>query len=112
MLFALALPLAGCGTTPSCEPATMSIVPASVMLSHTATPPANQQQFIEEYVAEAQPGCSAAVPAIEVAGPLTSSDPIDVSVSSEGVASCLNATNGLVTLSSTLTKKTATITCQ
>ncbi|SNT08465.1 hypothetical protein SAMN05421770_10492 [Granulicella rosea] len=107
----LALALTGCGNAPAgssgCIPAVLLINPTTATADHLAAAPGNQQQFYEAYG-----GGTCAIPQIAVEGPLTSSDPIHVTVDDTGLATCVGATSGAVTLSSARTTATAQLTCK
>ena len=78
--------------SPSCK-ADPVVLPATATADHTASPPGNQVQF--SAVVKNQSG-SCAVPAIVVANPWTTSDPVNIIISNEpataGVATCLKPT--------------------
>jgi hypothetical protein len=101
----------------------LSLNPVAATADHTAEPPGNQQQFVSTAAPTAPPGC--ALPEwILLAHPSwTSSDPVNISISSandttNGTAVCKGATNGAATLTATFvfdgttSKATATLTCK
>jgi len=99
---------AGAGGTSGCTiTTTLAVGPASGTADHSAAAPGNQQKFTAtELSSSITPGC--AVPAVVpiVYPAWTSSDPIDVTVSSaadstNGLATCVNATLAPVTLTAT-----------
>jgi hypothetical protein len=101
--------LAGCGVAPK-EPCTLTLVmnPAVATADHRAAAPGNSVQFDVGYAA--QPGCAA--PEIVYLPTMTTSDPLDVSLPSPGVATCVGATNGAATLTDTRSRATALLTCK
>jgi hypothetical protein len=97
---------AGAASTPCTSTEVMS--PAAASADHAATAPANSVQF--SVGAAAQPGC--AVSALVYLPTLTTSDPVNVSVATQGIATCIGATDGPVTLTDTRSKATSKLTCQ
>ena len=119
-VFLAGLGLLGCGTAaPNCDSQLVfAVSPATGTADHAAKAPGNQQQFqdVGSYRA-AKPGC--AVPALAVLqqADWTVSDPVNVSISSakdgtNGLATCLGATPGPVTVTASGVATTATLTCQ
>lgn len=103
----------------------MNISPASATANHTQSAPANQVKFAATVSPTASPGC--AVPNwVTTATPTwTNPDPKNISIdnssdtSTNGLATCLGATNGAVTLTANYTlgtsapvTQTATLTCR
>ena len=122
--------LCGCGTqnNPCVEGMDFRVVPAAGTASHLSAAPGNQVKF----TATSQPyvisGSGCALPQIvaSVQATWTTSDAKNVSISSaagatNGLATCLGATSGAVTITATNTLNmpkttptmaTATLTCQ
>jgi len=108
-LVGLAGVLCGCaasGSTSCNDTLVFGVGPKSGTANHSAASPGNEQQFTATEALTAAPGC--AVPQfIELVYPAwTSSDPVDVTVSSargptNGLATCVNATLAPVTLTAT-----------
>ena len=96
------------------------IAPATGMADHAAAAPGNQQQFSITSMATAASGCPVSAVVTQVYGTWTSSDPINVAVSSahdatNGLATCLGATAGPVSLNfqfASTEKGTVTLTCK
>jgi hypothetical protein len=99
--------------------------PQAAVSDHTATAPGNQQQFSATTREVDQAGCNAVLPQfIAVVHPIwTVSDPLHVTVSSaddatNGLATCLGATNGAAMLTAAFgsgtnqTTATASILCK
>jgi hypothetical protein len=112
--------LAGCGSQSSmnCTPSfTLSAAPATdpvVEPNHTDPPPGNQEQFIAALFPTAT-GSGCAVPQVveKVAANWTVSDPVHVTISSannatNGVATCIGATSGPVTVTASYTQNSVT----
>lgn len=127
--------LAGCGSGPGSSGLTpkeecpaayeLEISPASATANHSAAPPGNQQKFTAVWpnIFATQNGCVESALEALVYPQWTSSDPLNVSVSSasdatNGTATCTGSTSGAVTLSATYTMGdvtktgTAMLTCQ
>ena len=120
LLTTLALLLSSCGTsvhdcTPT--PLVVTVSPASATADHTAAPPANQVQFAANVSGGTVPsGC--AVPAVAMQLQWAVADTTDVSFgSTNGLATCVNATSGTTTVTATARQGnaqgsgTATLTC-
>jgi hypothetical protein len=100
-----------------------STSPASATADHAAAPPGNQQQFTSGLAPTAPAGCPVPQWVARVDPAWSSSDPIDIQISSaddatNGTAVCLGPTDGAATLtatfvyaSQTLTSK-STLTCK
>ncbi len=118
--------LCGCAGSTVCSAGGSSVLvsPTAGTADHAAASPGNQQKFTAaETPPAAQPGCP--VPqVIEVLQPVwTSSDPLDVTISSaqdvtNGLATCVNATGATVVLTAkgmvggTAYSQVATLTCK
>lgn len=121
--------LTGCaGGSPNCTPTySFEVSPLTGTASHSAAAPGNQLKFTGSQLSSYPSGC--AEPAVAAATPLgyyawTVSDPLDVTISSaqdstNGLATCVNATAGAVTVTATdvtspttTLTKTASLTCQ
>ena len=123
------LPLAGCsaatGTDCNSAPLVYNITPASGTANHIAAAPGNQVKFTALESVNYPAGYDCPIPSFVFTpfGLFTSSDPINVTIDSSqgptnGVATCVGATNGPVTLTATSSTgtssltATATLTCQ
>jgi hypothetical protein len=106
-LTANAVLLAGCGVAPPCT-SVLAMNPAVATADHRAPAPGNSVQFDVGYSAKS----TCAVPEIVYLPPMTTSDPVDISLPSLGVAVCVGATNGAATLTDTRSKATALLTCE
>lgn len=76
------------------------------MADHTAAAPGNQQKFSATEAPTASPGCVVPLTIVLLTPAWTSSDPLDVTVSSapdqtNGLATCVNSTAAPVTLTAT-----------
>ena len=100
--------LCGCGVAP--QPCTSTLVMNSAVATadHRAAAPGNSVQFDVGYSAKS--GC--AVPQIVYLPTMTTSNAVDVLLLSPGVATCIGATNGAVTLRDVRSKATALLTCK
>ena len=125
LLAACSVLLAGCGAaSPNCTLTyVLSVSPATATADHAATPPGNQQKFYAALEPSAAPGCP--VPQnVGIAYPAwTNPAPLAISISSaqdqtNGLATCLKATTGAVTLTATVgtgltaQSKTVQLTCK
>ncbi len=102
----------------------MKVSPTSATADHTQASPANQVKFQATVAPTASPGCAVPNWIMTAAPTWTNPDPRDISIdsssdtSTNGVATCLGATNGAVTLTASFTlgtnapvTQTATLTC-
>ena len=117
--------LAGCGAaSPICNMTdVLEVSPATATADHSATPPGNQQQFSAVLAPTGPPGCPIPQVVLLVYPTWTNPAPLAISISSaqdktNGLATCLKATTGAVTLTATtgtgLTaqSKTVALTCK
>ena len=120
--------LCGCATAPgggSCTVTTvLAVSPASGTADHSAAAPGNQQKFSAvESFSSITSGCAVPLVVPVVYPAWTSSDPVDVTVSSaadstNGLATCVNAALAPVTLTAsvgtgaTAQAKTVTLACK
>jgi hypothetical protein len=117
--------LAGCGAaSPDCTLSyVLEVSPATATANHSAAPPGNQQQFRALSQPTAGPGCAIPAYGVEALPVWTNPDPLAISISSaqnqtNGLATCLTATDGAVTLTATVgtgqtaQTKTVSLTCQ
>jgi hypothetical protein len=116
----------GCGAaSPNCTlTPELGLSPASATANHAAAAPGNQQKFTaDEGFTTAQAGCGVPQIVALVYPAWTVSDPLDVTISSaqdqtNGLAKCVNATAGPVTLTATegigptALQKSVQLTCQ
>ena len=96
----------GCNIT-----SVLEVTPSSATADHSAAAPGNEERFVATERSTSIPGCPvpavAAITIVPVIYPAwTSSDPVDVTVSSapdatNGLATCVNATLTPVTLTAT-----------
>jgi hypothetical protein len=114
----------GCGNTPqSCDLTGLSISPSTATADHGVSAPGNHVQFVAGLVAKGQCAFGACVNCWGQTW--TVSDPVNVSISNDaldnGIATCLRATNGAVTITATAPVSgkstqtvtgTATLTCK
>lgn len=102
-----ALPAEGANTTPD----------------HSAAAPGNQEQFVADVGPVTGPGCATPAYVFLAKANWTVSDPVHVHISSapdatNGLATCVDATQGAATVTATFTQETftetanATITCK
>jgi hypothetical protein len=118
--------LVGCGAgSPNCVYSTyLELSPKTATADHSAAAPGNQQQFTSES-GETAKGTDCAVPlVVEQVRPVwTNPEPLEISISSandstNGLATCLAATNGPITLTATTgsgksaATATASLTCE
>jgi hypothetical protein len=117
--------LAGCGAGSSdCTLTTLLTVgPATATADHAATAPGNQQQFSAYVDPSTQPGCPIPQWVAKASPTWTNPAPLAISISSaqdqtNGLATCLAATTGAVTLTATVgtgltaQTKTVALTCK
>jgi hypothetical protein len=117
--------LAGCGVaSPSCTLTDiLEVSPSTATANHSAAPPGNQQQFSAVIQPTGPPGCPIPQYVAEAFPVWTNPDPLAISISSaqnqtNGLATCLTATDGAVTLTATVGSgqstqtKTVSLTCQ
>ena len=116
VLLAAEAVLLGCSGNPqlSCTGSVqIAVNPASATISHTATPPANQVQFVATARPTAPEGCPIPQWIAIVYGTWSNPDPTDITISSandstNGTAVCKLPTNGAVTLTGTFTQMVST----
>ncbi len=109
LALALSLSALSCGNDPpSCNPVALAISPATTSVSHT--PPGNQVQFTA--TEQTPPGCRG-VPLPVIGATWSVSDPVNVTITNSGLATCVAATNGEVTVTATSGSLTGTarLTC-
>jgi hypothetical protein len=119
--------LSGCGAVSQGAQCTsalqMSVGPATGTADHAAPAPGNQQVFTAFTGEKPQVGCPISNVVLEVFPAWTSSDPLDITISSandktNGTATCTGSTNGPVTLTAVLGSgaseltATASLTCK
>jgi hypothetical protein len=104
--------LTGCAVPPATPPCTTVEVmnPATAVADHAAAPPGNSVQFDVGYAP--YPLSTCAVPQIVYLPTMTSSDTVNVSLPSPGVATCIGTTTVPAILTDTRSKATATLTCK
>jgi hypothetical protein len=103
----------------------MSVSPTSATADHTQAAPANQVKFQSIVSPTASPGCAVPAWVMTAAPAWTNPDPKDISIDSSsdasmnGLATCMGATSGPVTLTASFTLGTnapvtqaVTLTCQ
>ncbi|HXS11734.1 MAG TPA: hypothetical protein VN734_03465 [Acidobacteriaceae bacterium] len=103
----------------------MNVSPASATADHAQTSPANQVKFQATVSPTASPGCAVPNWIMTAAPTWTNPDPRDISIDSSsdtsmnGLATCLGATNGPITLTASFTlgtnapvTQTATLSCK
>ena len=125
VLVAFSLLLSGCGAqSPNCVLTNVfKVGPLTATADHSAAPPGNQQQFTAGLFPTAAPFCPIPLDVARLTPIWTNPDPLAISISSaqnttNGLATCLTATTGPVTLSATIGKgqnvhtKTVTLTCK
>jgi hypothetical protein len=100
--------LTGCGVGPPPCTSVLAMNPAVATADHRTPAPGNSVQFDVGY----SPKSTCAVPQIVYLPTMTSSDPVEISLPSPGVAVCVGATNGAATLTDTRSKATALLTCE
>src|SRR6266498_3475755 len=98
LLVTAGLFVTGCGQH-NCRLTALSVSPTSATLDHLAAAPGNQGQFFAAAVVSG----SCAIPAcVNCSGQTWMvSDPINVSISNNGTATCVGATSGAVTVTAT-----------
>jgi hypothetical protein len=108
-LAGIAALLCGCATSGSTNctvTAVLGVQPSSATANHASVAPGNEQRFVATEHSTAVPGCPIPLVVPVVYPAWTSSDPVDVTVSSaqdatNGLATCVNATLTPVTLTAT-----------
>ncbi len=118
--------LAGCGAGSSGCTLTenLAVSPASATADHSSASPGNQIHFTAFVSPSAPPGCPIPEWVAQATPVWTNPEPLEISISSaqsvnNGLATCLAATSGPVTLTATIPDpgttpitKTTTLTCQ